>query len=106
MIETILGAEDYLEQYFAGNFLFEPFVTELVRSGLIMQFAAAHGDFLTPAIVAVAEGDYERNLTNTVELFQVLLSDPKENQHNLEIATGWVAKYVPLAVEAAVDVDR
>jgi len=100
-IETVLAAEDYLEQYFAGNVLFEPFVTELVRSGLIMQFAAAHGDFLTPAIVAVAEGDYERNLTNTVELFQILLSDPKEGEHNREIAGGWLKKYVPLAVEAA-----
>jgi propane 2-monooxygenase small subunit len=100
-IETVLAAEDYLEQYFAGNVLFEPFVAELVRSGLIMQFAAAHGDFLTPAIVAVAEGDYERNLTNTVELFQILLSDPKEGEHNREIAGGWLKKYVPLAVEAA-----
>ena len=97
----MLAAEDYLEQYFAGNVLFEPFVTELVRSGLIMQFAAAHGDFLTPAIVAVAEGDYERNLTNTVELFQILLGDSKEGEHNREIAGGWLKKYVPLAVEAA-----
>ena len=55
-IETVLGAEDYLEQYFAGNVLFEPLVTELVRSGLVMQFAAAHGDFLTPAIVVGSGG--------------------------------------------------
>lgn len=100
-IENIMAAEDYLEQYFAGNVLFEPLVTELVRSGLIMQFAAAHGDFMTPAIVAVAEGDYERNLTNTVELFQILLSDPKEGEHNREIAGGWLKKYAPLVVEAA-----
>ena len=100
-IETVLAAEDYLEQYFAGNVLFEPFVTELVRSGLVMQFAAAHGDFLTPAIVALAEGDYERNLTNTVELFQILLSDPKESGHNREVAGSWLEKYFPLVVEAA-----
>jgi propane monooxygenase small subunit len=100
-METVLGAEDYLEQYFAGNVLFEPLVTELIRSGVVMQFAAAHGDFLTPAIVSVAEGDYERNLSNTVELFQILLSDPKESEHNRGIAGGWLKKYVPLAVEAA-----
>jgi propane 2-monooxygenase small subunit len=100
-IETVLAAEDYLEQYFAGNVVFEPLVTELVRSGLVMQFAAAHGDFLTPAIVSVAEGDYERNLSNTVELFQILLSDPKESEHNRQILGGWLKKYVPLAVEAA-----
>jgi propane monooxygenase small subunit len=66
-VEEILGAEDYLEQYFVGNLLFEPLVNELMRSGLIMQFAAAHGDFATPSIVAIAEGDYERNLLNTAE---------------------------------------
>jgi len=100
-METVLAAEDYLEQYFAGNVLFEPFVTELVRSGLVMQFAAPHGDFLTPAIVALAEGDYERNLTNTVELFQILLSDPKESGHNREVAGSWLEKYFPLVVGAA-----
>jgi propane monooxygenase small subunit len=99
--EEILAAEDYLEQYFAGNLLFEPLVNELVRSGLIMQFAAAHGDFVTPSIVAIAEGDYERNLANTVELFHILLHDPKEAKHNHEIVQGWLAKYLPLCTEAA-----
>jgi propane monooxygenase small subunit len=99
--EEILGAEDYLEQYFAGNLLFEPLVTELVRSGLIMQFAAAHGDYVTPSIVAIAEGDYERNLANTVEMFHIFLHDPKEAEHNQKIVQGWLSKYVPLCTEAA-----
>lgn len=99
--EEILAAEDYLEQYFVGNLLFEPLVNELVRSGLIMQFAAAHGDFVTPSIVAIAEGDYERNLANTVELFHILLHDPKEAEHNQKIVQGWLAKYLPLCTEAA-----
>jgi propane monooxygenase small subunit len=99
--EEILAAEDYLEQYFAGNLLFEPLVNELVRSGLIMQFAAAHGDFVTPSIVAIAEGDYERNLANTVELFHIFLHDPKEAEHNQKIVQGWLAKYLPLCTEAA-----
>jgi Methane/Phenol/Toluene Hydroxylase/MmoB/DmpM family len=100
-IESVLGAEDYLEQYFAGNLLFEPLVLELVRSGLIMQFAAAHGDFVTPTIVAVAEGDFERNLANTVELFQILLHDPKEAEHNRGIVQGWLQKHLTLCKEAA-----
>ena len=97
----MLGAEDYLEQYFAGNLLFEPLILELVRSGLIMQFAAAHGDFVTPSIVGVAEGDYERNLANTVDLFHILLHDPKEAEHNQGIVRGWLQKYLPLCTEAA-----
>jgi propane monooxygenase small subunit len=100
-IESVLGAEDYLEQYFAGNLLFEPLILELVRSGLIMQFAAPHGDFVTPSIVGVAEGDFERNLANTVELFQILLHDPKEAEHNRGIVRGWLQKYLPLCTEAA-----
>jgi propane monooxygenase small subunit len=100
-IETVHAAEDYLEQYFAGNLLFEPLVTELVRSGLVMQFAAAHGDFVTPAVVAIAEGDYERNLANTVELFHILLHDPKEAEHNRQIVEDWLNKHVPVCRDAA-----
>ena len=39
-IETIMGATDYLEQYFATNVIFEPLVGELFRSGFVMQMAA------------------------------------------------------------------
>jgi len=99
--EEILGAEDYLEQYFVGNLLFEPLVNELVRSGLIMQFAAAHGDFVTPSIVAIAEGDYERNLANTVELFHILLHDPENAAHNQTVVQGWLSKHLSLCNEAA-----
>ena len=71
-IEEIMGADDYLEQYFAINVVFEPLVGELFRSGFIMQMAAAQNDFITPSVVSAAEADYERNLANTVELFHML----------------------------------
>jgi propane monooxygenase small subunit len=99
--EEILGAEDYLEQWFVGNVLFEPLVTELVRSALVMQFAATHGDFVTPSIVAIAEGDYERNLANTTDLFHILLSDPQHAEANKAIVQGWLSKHLPLCAEAA-----
>ena len=47
-IETIMGSNDYLEQYFATNVVFEPLVGELFRSGFLMQAAAAQDDFITP----------------------------------------------------------
>jgi propane 2-monooxygenase small subunit len=100
-LEALLGADDYLEQYFVGNIIIEPLVTELVRSGVIMQFSATHGDFITPAIVGVAEGDFERNLANTIELFHILLHDPSEAEHNKKIVSKWLVQHVPLAVEAA-----
>ena len=100
-IETIQSRFDPLEAYFASNVVYEPLVTELFRSGFVMQCGAMHGDFVTPAIVATAEGDYERNLNNTIELFHILGSDPEYGDRNKQVMQEWLAKYVPLCVEAA-----
>ena len=48
--------------------MFEPLVGELFRSGFLMQVGAANNDFMTPSVIAAAEGDYERNLANTIDL--------------------------------------
>lgn len=101
IIETIMGATDYLEQYFAVNVAFEPLVGELFRSGFIMQLAAAQGDFITPAVTSAAEADYERNLANAVELFHILADDPQDGAHNKEVFSGWMTKYGDLALAAA-----
>jgi propane 2-monooxygenase small subunit len=100
-VETIAGATDHLEQYFAVNVVYEALVTELFRSGFVMQCGAMHGDYVTPAIFATAEGDYERNLANTVEMFHILSHDPTYGEENKQTMQGWLAKYVPLSVEAA-----
>ncbi|MGC8477504.1 MAG: aromatic/alkene monooxygenase hydroxylase subunit beta [Acetobacteraceae bacterium] len=100
-IEAIMGAEDYLEQYFATNLVFEPLVGELFRSGFVMQMAAAQNDFITPAVVSAAEGDYERNLANAVELFHLLAHDPEHATHNHGVFHAWLNKHGALAREAA-----
>ena len=100
-VETIMGSEDYLEQYFATNVVFEPLVGELFRSGFIMQAAASQNDFITPAVVSAAEGDYERNLANTVELFHQLVLDEAHGAHNRLLFHGWVMKHGRLALDAA-----
>jgi propane 2-monooxygenase small subunit len=100
-IETIGGSSDHLEQYFAINVVYEALVTEPFRSGFVMQCGAMHGDFVTPAIVATGEGDYERNLANTIEMFHILAHDPTHAEQNKAVIQGWLAKYVPLCVEAA-----
>ena len=92
-----MGATDYLEQYFAINVVFEPLVGELFRSGFIMQAAAAQNDFITPAVVSAAEGDYERNLANTVELFHLLVDDAMHGAHNTRLFNSWLAKHAGLA---------
>jgi propane 2-monooxygenase small subunit len=100
-IETIGGSSDYLEQYFAVNVVFEPLLGELFRSGFVMQVAASQNDFMTPAIVSAAEGDYERNLANTIELFRMLTLDEQHAQSNRALFEGWLAKHGAIAAEAA-----
>ena len=100
-VETIGGATDYLEQYFAVNVVFEPLVGELFRSGFVMQLAASQNDFMTPAVVSAAEGDYERNLANTVELFRMLTRDEKHGPANQALFSQWLAKHGAEAVNAA-----
>ncbi len=100
-IEEIMGATDYLEQYVAVNLVFEPLVGELFRSGFIMQMAASHNDFITPSVVSAAEGDYERNLANTVELVHVLMQDATYPLHNQIILSEWIDKHTKLCLAAA-----
>lgn len=99
--EEIMGSGDYLEQYMAINLAFEPLVGELFRSGLVMQMAAAQGDFITPSVVSAAEADYERNLANTVELIHMLTHDKEHAAYNQDVLNGWYDKHVILALSAA-----
>ena len=100
-VEAIMGASDYLEQYFATNIIFEPLVGELFRSGFIMQMASAQNDFMTPAVVSAAEGDYERNLANAVELFHMLIDDETHGEHNRALFGEWLDHHGGLAMAAA-----
>lgn len=100
-VETIMGCEDYLEQYFAINIVFEPLVGELFRSGFLMQAAAANNDFVTPPVISAAEADYERNLANTVDLIYLLANDAEYGAQNKALFQSWLKKHGDLADAAA-----
>ncbi len=100
-VESIMGAEDYLEQYFAVNLIFEPLVGELFRSGFLMQIAAANSDFITPSVISAAEADYERNLANTIDLIYLLINDKEHSASNKKLFQSWVKKHADLAEKAA-----
>jgi propane 2-monooxygenase small subunit len=100
-VETIMGATDYLEQYFATNLVFEPLVGELFRSGFLMQAASANNDFVTPSVIAAAEGDYERNLANAIDLIYLLATDETYGAKNRELFQQWIMKHAKLADKAA-----
>ena len=100
-VETIMGCTDYLEQYFATNLVFEPLVGELFRSGFLMQAGAPNNDFMTPSVIAAAEGDYERNLANTIDLIYLLVNDEVFGAQNRTLFQSWVKKHAALAEKAA-----
>jgi propane monooxygenase small subunit len=100
-VEAIMGAPDYLEQYFAINLVFEPLVGELFRSGFLMQVGAPNNDFMTPSVIAAAEGDYERNLANTIDLVYLLANDEEHGAANCELFQGWIMKHAALADKAS-----
>lgn len=100
-VESIMGATDYLEQYFAINVVFEPLVGELFRSGFLMRVAAANNDFITPPVISAAEADYERNLANTIDLIYLLANDEKYAAGNKKLFKSWLAKHRALADKAA-----
>jgi len=66
-----------------------------------MQVAASQNDFMTPSVVSAAEGDYERNLANTVELFRMLVLDETHGQANRELFNSWLLKHGTEAKNAA-----
>jgi propane monooxygenase small subunit len=100
-VEAIMGATDYLEQYFAINLVFEPLVGELFRSGFLMQAGASNNDFMTPSVIAAAEGDYERNLANTIDLIYLLANDEKCGAANRRLFQTWIMKHAELADNAS-----
>lgn len=101
VVETISASSDWAEQTFAINLVYEPLVGELFRSGFLMQYAASHGDYVTPTVVSTAEADYERNLDYTAEMFGIFFTDPKFGEENIQVAEEWIKKYVPMCVKAA-----
>jgi propane monooxygenase small subunit len=65
-----------------------------------LRVAAAQNDFITPAVVSAAEGDYERNLANTVKLCHLLATDPQYGAANTVLFGEWLVKHAALAKEA------
>ncbi|HEY6407657.1 MAG TPA: hypothetical protein VIY29_09340, partial [Ktedonobacteraceae bacterium] len=92
---------DWAEQLFATNVIYEPLVGELFRSQFVMQFAAPHGDFVTPVVFGLAEYDYEHNLAYTIEQLQLLANDAEHGEANKRVMGEWLAHWAPYSVAAA-----
>ena len=100
-VERLTAAPDWAEQVFATNVIYEPLCGELFRSQFVMQFAAPHGDFVTPVLFGMAEYDYERNLAYTTDLFKLLVDDDEHGEENKRTLAGWLTHWTPYSVAAA-----
>jgi len=100
-IERLTAIRDWAEQVFAANVIYEPICGELFRSQFVMQFAAPHGDFVSPVIFGIAEHDYQRSLAYTIELYKMLVDDEEHGAANRQIMGEWLAHWVPFSVAAA-----
>jgi propane 2-monooxygenase small subunit len=100
-VERLTAVPDWAEQVFATNVIFGPLCGELFRSQFVMQFAAPHGDFVTPVLFGIAEYDYERNLAYTTDLFKMLIDDDEFGEANKLKIGEWLSHWVPFSVAAA-----
>jgi propane monooxygenase small subunit len=100
-VERLTAIPDWAEALFATNIVFESLVGVLFRSDLLMQISARNGDYVTPSIVGTGENDYNRDLTYTRALFQMLTRDEKNGAANKAVLNEWMATWVPRSIHAA-----
>lgn len=100
-VERITTIRDWAEAVFVANYVFEPLVSALFRSRLIMQVAAPHGDFTTPTVVGAGEVDYARDLRYSRDMFALLVNDAEHTAHNRRVLQGWLEQWTPSSIQAA-----
>jgi propane monooxygenase small subunit len=100
-VERLTATRDWAEAFFATALVFEPLVGELFRSHFVMQLAAPQGDYVTPAVMGTGEADAAREQRGARHLFELLLNDPQHADENRELLQQWLAKWVPVSVTAA-----
>lgn len=100
-VEQLTAVRDWCEAVVATNLAFEPLVGELFRAGYVMASAAANCDYTTPSIMGVAESDFDRDLEYTKDLIGPLVTDAKHGKHNTEVLGEWLARWIPVSLDAA-----
>ncbi|HEX4680248.1 MAG TPA: aromatic/alkene monooxygenase hydroxylase subunit beta [Gaiellaceae bacterium] len=100
-VEQLTATRDWAEAFFATALVFEPLVGELFRSHFVMQVAALQGDYVTPTVMGTGEADAAREQRGARRLFDQLLNDPKYAGENRAVTQQWLARWVPLSLTAA-----
>lgn len=101
VVERLTAVGDWCELLFASNIVFEQLVGSLFRTELMMQISAGNGDYITPTIVGTGEHDYDRDLSYTRNLFQLLTRDEEHGAANKALFESWLKVWVPRCLDAA-----
>jgi propane monooxygenase small subunit len=100
-VEELTAIRDWCEAIVVANLAFEPLVGELFRSGFVMSTASANGDYVTPLLMNVAEGDFDRDLNYTTTLLGDLVGDPQHGKENAGLFGRWLGEWIPRSLDAA-----
>jgi hypothetical protein len=99
-VEGLMASQDWGEVIIGVNLVLEPLFGALARVHFFSRFAPRNGDAVTPAILATAENDWQRNLKWTKEFVGILLRDPEHGAGNKKVIEGWLATWLPATREA------
>ena len=101
-IESIMGSNDYLEQYFATNVVFEP----LRRRAVPLRIPDAGGCGAERFHHPCQSSPRRRRIMSAISptpsnCSTSLASDPTHGAHNIALFNKWLAKHAELALDAA-----
>ncbi len=100
MVEHLVACRDWMETIVATNLCVGPIFARLVEIEYFSRFASAHGDTVTPAIMATWAADAMRAERWTGALIQRLVDDARYGAHNREIIRRWVGTWDEHALDA------
>ncbi|MBA2765023.1 MAG: hypothetical protein H0U42_10140 [Thermoleophilaceae bacterium] len=99
-VERLRTVLDWGETLVAVNLCFEPLVGVLIQRELGMRAASANGDSVTPTIGRVAQLEWQWVNEWTGTLMGMVLGDEQHGERNHEIVAGWIADWMPRAMDA------
>lgn len=93
LIELLCACADWCEVAVAINLVIEPLLCRFIYNEIIGAQAWAHGDVVTPIVVAEAENDRQRNIEWSIALVRMLVGDDLYGDANRTLIDGWIAAW-------------
>jgi methane monooxygenase component A beta chain/propane monooxygenase small subunit len=106
LVEELNACPDWGEVVLATNLIIEPLLCRWIFNEALWANAGAHGDRVTPIVLAEAENDRVRNLAWTAAMVKLLLEDPEHGSHNRSLLQHCVESWRPLVLEAATALEQ